>query len=288
MKISVIIPTYNRAGYLPQSLNSLVSQDYPQDMFEVLVVDDGSSDGTEQVIGQFTGKLNLKFFKEKHGGVCRARNAGIKNAQGDVLAFFDDDAIADKSWLKNMEKIMEHEFVVVGKGKPISNNIWQYFAPHYDRGDAPMALKSIWECNLAVRKEVFDKVGLFDENIDWGHEGNEFADRCIKNGYSVMYYPDMVIYHDYAFGLLNYLKKQKKFGEKLIYLRIGSIKKFSELFYNYKAIRGRGDGSVNKALESLTMPKKLIVKIIAKWGSWAHFYGSVTGYLKYRGSRAPK
>ena len=293
MFISVIIPTYNRAGYLRQSLKSLVSQNFSKDKFEVIVVDDGGQDNLAAVIGDFSGKLDLKYFKEKHLNVCHARNVGIKNARGDILVFFDDDAVADSHWLESISRIMEKENVVVGRGKPLNDNMWQYFAPHYDRGDQPIEISTIWECNLAVKKAVFAAIGLFDEKIGWGHEGNEFARRC-QGKYRLMYYPEMIIFHDYAFGLINYFLKQKKFGEKLIYLKINGIKNIFELFFNYKKIKGAGEGQPRKIaspsgtrgrndkLQRLPFFRKLIIKIVAKIGSGFHFYGSVVGYFKYK------
>jgi len=260
--ISVIVPTYNRVKLLRQALESLVRQTIKD--FEVIVVDDGGSQDSEGVVKDFQDKLKIKFFKENHGGVCQARNIGIKNSSGDVLAFFDDDAVADPHWLEKIEQVMPTEKVMVGRGLPYSNNLWQYFAPHYDRGNKSIPLKGIWECNLAVKREVFDKVGMFDEKIGWGHEGNEFAHRCQKAGYSVIYYPEVVIYHDYASGFLNYLSKQFKFGQKYAYLKKRGID-----------VSQADNGIYNEKLEKLAWPKKFLVKIIARIGAMFHQVGEL-------------
>ena len=81
MRISVIIPTYNRPDYLPLALASLASQNFPQADFEVIVIDDGSKEDCQKIIDNFKQKINISLIKLNHSGVCRARNAGIKSAQ---------------------------------------------------------------------------------------------------------------------------------------------------------------------------------------------------------------
>lgn len=101
LSISVIIITLNRADWLNEALASLVEQTRKPD--EIIVVDNGSNDHTENVVQSYTGKLNLKFVKEKTRGIPYARNAGVKNAKGDILAFIDDDCVADREWMKYLE-----------------------------------------------------------------------------------------------------------------------------------------------------------------------------------------
>ncbi|MDQ3089309.1 MAG: glycosyltransferase, partial [Acidobacteriota bacterium] len=90
-KISVVIPTYNYADFIAEAVKSVLAQTFP--IFETIVVDDGSSDNTEEVIAKFGDKV--KYIKQKNGGVCAARNNGVKNAGGDFIAFLD----ADDAWL---------------------------------------------------------------------------------------------------------------------------------------------------------------------------------------------
>lgn len=101
LTVSVIVVTYNRADMLVDTLESLTRQSRLPD--EVLVVDNNSTDTTRQVAESFMGRLNLRYIFEKIQGTSTARNTGVENATGDILAFLDDDCVADKEWLYYLE-----------------------------------------------------------------------------------------------------------------------------------------------------------------------------------------
>src|SRR4030042_3432769 len=98
MKISVTIPTYNERGVLEECIESLGAQTHPD--FEIIVVDDGSTDGTLEILKNLSKTLdNFKFFKQAHGGPGLARNFGVKEAKGGVLVFVDAEMTFDKEFL---------------------------------------------------------------------------------------------------------------------------------------------------------------------------------------------
>ena len=101
LSISVIIATLNRADSLEEALASLVRQVRQPD--EVVVVDNGSTDNTKEIALSFRDRLNIKYVYEGQRGIPYARNAGVRNATKDVVAFIDDDCIAHKNWLKHLE-----------------------------------------------------------------------------------------------------------------------------------------------------------------------------------------
>ena len=101
MSISVIVVTLNRAESLQEALRSLIRQERQPD--EVIVVDNGSTDNTKEVVLNFKDKLNIKYVYEVQSGIPYARNAGIRNATKDIIAFIDDDCVADRNWLKYLE-----------------------------------------------------------------------------------------------------------------------------------------------------------------------------------------
>jgi glycosyltransferase involved in cell wall biosynthesis len=101
LKVTVIIATYNRAQLLRQTLESLTRQTRPAD--EILVVDNNSSDSTKAVAGEYSDKLPLRYVFEAKQGVAFARNCGIRNATGDILAFTDDDCHPEPEWLEYLE-----------------------------------------------------------------------------------------------------------------------------------------------------------------------------------------
>ena len=102
ISISVIIITRNRANWLEEALRSLTCQTRQPD--EVVVVDNDSHDSTREVTHKYRDMLNIKYVFELTKGVPYARNAGIANAGGDIIAFMDDDCDADREWLKNIER----------------------------------------------------------------------------------------------------------------------------------------------------------------------------------------
>src|SRR3972149_7654217 len=91
-RISVIIPTYNRANFLTEAINSVLSQTYRN--FELIVVNDGSQDNTEEILKKYVGKI--KYFYQENNGVSSARNKGIDNSEGEFLCFL----VSDDFWEK--------------------------------------------------------------------------------------------------------------------------------------------------------------------------------------------
>jgi glycosyltransferase involved in cell wall biosynthesis len=98
---TVIVPTYNRKDEIRELLSSLSAQTIPSNDFEIIIVDDGSTDSTEEMVNGFIvdADLNIRFLKQDHRGPGEARNLGMNNALGKYHLFIDSDCIADKNWL---------------------------------------------------------------------------------------------------------------------------------------------------------------------------------------------
>ena len=107
MKISVVVCTYNRCEDLRRALQSLILQDFPASDYEILVVDNNSKDGTKGVVSEFT---QVRYVLEEKIGLSYARNRGIEESRGDIVAFIDDDARADKEWLKNFSSVYIEDY----------------------------------------------------------------------------------------------------------------------------------------------------------------------------------
>ncbi len=107
-KISAIVCTYNGASMLPGALDSLINQSLPTDQYEVIVIDNASTDGTRAVVEEYARRSNiLRYVYEPNQGLSRARNRGIKEARSEILAFIDDDAKASTKWLKTAVRCFE-------------------------------------------------------------------------------------------------------------------------------------------------------------------------------------
>jgi len=168
--VSVIIPTYNKSQYLREAIKSVLNQTYKN--IEVIVVDDGSTDNTKEIVESFNDSRIIYIFQENKGPAI-ARNTGIKKAQGEYIAFLDSDDLWLKEKLEKQVDFMEKNseigllgtgcYEVTDKGKiigkkifPIKNKILQKDLIKYN---------SFIQSSVMIRKEVFDKVGLYDKSF---------------------------------------------------------------------------------------------------------------------------
>ncbi|MDF0552531.1 glycosyltransferase family A protein [Kamptonema sp. UHCC 0994] len=143
---SIIIPTYNRHNELSNCLKALIKIEYPQNYFEVIIIDDGSKIPVN--ITKFKKWLNISLIRQKNSGPAKARNTGAEIAKGKFLVFTDDDCIADTNLLKNLEiRIKEKPNCLIG-GKTINalpNNIYStasqelinYLYSYYNNPEKP-------------------------------------------------------------------------------------------------------------------------------------------------------
>ena len=169
VEVSVIIPTYNRASFLKEAIESVLNQEYSN--YELIIIDDGSIDNTKEIIELFEGKL--KYYYQPHKGVSPARNAGLKLAQGNFIAFLDSDDLWKKEKLKvQMEFMKSHpeikvcytEEIWIRKGVRVNpkKKHKKYSGWIFDKV-VPICLLSL--SSALFRKELFEEIGIFDESL---------------------------------------------------------------------------------------------------------------------------
>lgn len=177
-KISVIIPTFNSAGYLARALESVFNQSFTD--YEVIVVDDGSTDNTEELARSFVPKI--AYYRKSNGGPSSARNFGIGKSAGEYLAFLDSDDcwLPDKLRLQ-LEVFQRHSAAgLVGCGMTILNEKGRILIEsRKSPGKLELTNDLIYRNNIAsgstlmIRRDVVDTVGLFDEELlgaeDWDY-----------------------------------------------------------------------------------------------------------------------
>lgn len=209
--VSIIVPTFNRREVLQEALLSLNGVDYPRDRLEVVVVSDGSTDRTNQMIKKVKNKLNyqLTYIKEKRRGISHAKNAAIKNSQGEIIVSTDDDCMFEPDWLK--ELVAPFKDVKVGSsGGPDrayqKENLFSLganyaFSCFVGSGGvhgrpAPIKLGRFCPmgCNMAIRRKALAKIGLFDEKIAPGEE-TDLVYRLEKAGYRTVSVPEAFVWH---------------------------------------------------------------------------------------------
>jgi len=171
MRASVIIPTYNRANYLKEALHSVKAQ--TRLPFEVIVVDDGSTDQTETVVNNFDHEI--RYLRRNHEGVAVARSAGVAAAQGDILAWLDADDLWEPEFLETVtQRFANNPQIdgvytglsrIDGVGHPLPQSSTRV-VPADDLYDSLIEECLIQTSTFAVRKDCFHEVGLFDRQFD--------------------------------------------------------------------------------------------------------------------------
>jgi len=146
--------------------------------------------------------------------VTKARNEGIKRAEASKIVFLDDDSMPREDYLQRVSKVLETEDALAGLTIHPRDDIFNSeLTSHYDFGDEPGYVDRFWGCNMALRKEVFDTVGGWNEEMGWGHEEKELAERVIQE-YDIYYDPEVVVYHPYADSLPDYWIKMFRLGKQ--------------------------------------------------------------------------
>ena len=206
---SVIIPTLNRANMLTKALGSIDRAAFGHDV-EVIVVDNGSNDETKLFVTAYKAtNLNIVYESEPEPGVCRAKNKGILRASFDILVFTDDDCQMAADYFTILEKLYaaaEQPSLIGGRvelGDPTDAPITIKTEMKEARyGDDPHESPGgfVHGCNLTMHREVFDQIGCWDERfgpagVFRAAEDTEIIYRAHKAGISIIYHPDLVMYH---------------------------------------------------------------------------------------------
>lgn len=214
--LTVLVCTHNRAELLRGALASLEGQTLARDRFEVLVVDNASTDATPTVVSECAarGTIEVRYVRETELGLDAARNRGIREAGGEVVAFLDDDARARYDWAAEvLEGFGRHDAPIVGGRVDL---IWEVPRPAWfsdvllryliycDYGPEVMPVTSppwLYGTNVAFRKRLFQEIGLFRLDLDrkgeslMGGGDTEFFKRAHAAGHRLLYLPNLVVRH---------------------------------------------------------------------------------------------
>ena len=204
--ISIILPTYNRLQMLQQVVSSLRTQDYPHDSFEIIIINDGSPDDTAQWLAAQPAVLEgiaFKYINGQQGGPCRARNAGIAAARGELLAFIDDDCIAEPDWLRQLAMMMgdKQQVSVGGRIIPFEcDSLISRYCTHINYNDtavrANKSLPFLNAANMLLRTQILELTGKFDESLTLPMaEDYELSCRMRDHGITFLACPDAIVHH---------------------------------------------------------------------------------------------
>ncbi|WP_408630082.1 glycosyltransferase family 2 protein [Actinomycetospora lemnae] len=198
--MSVIVPTYNRKAALKACLRSLDEQTVAA-TFEVVVVDDGSTDGTVASLVGYESRFELYVIAAEHLGPSNARNLGISKARGRILAFTEDDVVVGPEWLERSLRYIDSGADVVD-GRTVYVGTDRSVRRFEDDATRPPAFIP---CNLVLRRQVYDAVGGYDPAFFdsvrglYFREDSDFAFRVLDAGFDVRVAPDVVVEHPVQF-----------------------------------------------------------------------------------------
>lgn len=224
MKLSVVIPTYNRLPVLRRVLTSLEKQETNE--FEVIVVDDGSSDGTEDFLSSFAPPFPFQRHRQENAGPARARNRGVEMAEGEIVGFFGDDTILSEHCLARHREAHEKEggTAVLGytgwhpelKVTPFMDYINRFglqfgYDIIPDKENVPFNF--FYTSNVTLPAEAIRSAGGFDESFPFAAwEDIECAYRMMKGGLRMVYRPEAVCYHHHPTTMASFSARQYKSG----------------------------------------------------------------------------
>jgi glycosyltransferase involved in cell wall biosynthesis len=223
-RVSVVLPTYNREALLRHTLDSLTGQDLPPGAFEVLVCDDGSTDGTGQLVAGYRDRLDIRYFHHQDEGfaVARTRNVGIRHARGDVCVFVDsgiilhsgclrahlndhdtapvpvavvgylygfDPTVADKEPLRRVIDTADPDGSVAALAErgwgDVREEFYRRYGDEFHQEPAPWLV--YWTANASARTADLRDIGMFDEAFrQWGGEDADLGYRLHLAGVRIV------------------------------------------------------------------------------------------------------
>lgn len=223
--ISIVVGIRNEEKFIEECIESLLKLDYPQDRYEIIIVDGMSTDKTQELVQKYPVRLLLNERKN----VSAARNLGVENARGNLVAFTDGDCKVDPEWLKILAREMENapENVVCVGGPnlifdtdPVFGRVVGYSQETFlgSGGSAQSKnstikhyVNSLPNCNAMYKKSVIQEVGGFDEKFLVGQDG-DLNYRIAKKDYRFLYIPDAQVLHHRRGTLKTFSVRMFKYG----------------------------------------------------------------------------
>jgi glycosyltransferase involved in cell wall biosynthesis len=300
-QISAIICTHNRDTYLGAAIDSLLAQDFAAE-FEVVVVDNGSSDRTSEVVKQRLGNPRLKYVFEPILGLSVARNTGAKAASSQILAYLDDDAVASDRWLQILfSAYQSNEKLAIAGGKvtllwPPNTQPPKWLSPGlagnlgaYDLGDTIVYIDKPGltprGLNYSIRRSFLEEIGGFDPNLGrvgknlLSNEELQMTELALERGWQVAYLPDALAAHNVSPERINrswFLSRGWWQGISECYREqlagkagIGQLQRGSERF-----LRG-----LYKALQYISNPAEQFDNLVYAYGQIGYLNAAIQGLL---------
>lgn len=217
--LSIIICTYNRDKYLYDALRHIASNDFPTEEYEIVLVNNNSTDQTENECQKFIKNFPLvsfHYFLEKKQGLSHARNRGIQESKGDILVFLDDDSFVKPNYLHNLQLQLNKHHEAMAFGGKITPRFESGVAPKWlcrwnyswlsaiDKGDNVIPFDGNSYpigANMGFRKECLVRIGEFNTELGrnknnlMGGEEKDLINRIKELQMPILYFPDIEVEH---------------------------------------------------------------------------------------------
>jgi len=270
-------------------------QDYASDQYEIIIVDNGSTDGTVQIVEEFS----VTIIKNVQGNVSNLRNVGTRSSKGDILAFIDSDCIAPLTWLSDAIHVLETKNVsVVGS--------W------YALPDDPTWVQRVWDLqmsgkrkegfsewvpsgNFIVRKNAFYDVGGFEEKLQTGEDTN-ICQKLSDKGHKIYCIPILAVKHlGEAAKIIQFFKKQqwhgiggvqrfvREFPKRLVdkTMIFSAILLYSVLGIGFSLMFNFVDMALGCVILGLLIPAVMTLKAMLRTKQWKFFFPLIALYFIY-------
>ncbi len=218
VEVSVVVPVLNAERHLDACLEGLLSQDFPAGAYEIILVDNGSTDASVEIARRHP---RVRVFRESRPGAYAARNRGVAESTGELIAFTDPDCVAREHWLRNLAAAMAEPNVgiVLGCRKPAGASLAAAMIADYENEKADYVTSSGarelyygYTNNMAVRRKLFEAVGPF---VDRPRGADTILVRRAveaRSGRVARYRPDAVVTHLELDGIASYYRKVYLYG----------------------------------------------------------------------------
>jgi cellulose synthase/poly-beta-1,6-N-acetylglucosamine synthase-like glycosyltransferase len=259
--VSIIIPVHNGRDTIDQCIESLLSQEYPHDSYEIIVVDNNSNDNTSQVVKSYPVKL---LFEKKQSAYA-ARNTGVRQARGDFVAFTDADCVTDPKWLFQLVNKFTNDTIVgvAGKIKPYPNqSLVAEFLGDYIRHINPSITEplSVPGGNVAYRRKALISVGGFNDSLFGGGDVDLSWRIQVETGGTIVYNPEAIVYHKYTSTIKGLMKQYHRYGmNEIIITTIHKGQHYHQRTPKYQVI------TILRQMWAMVMEAKAIVYRFIFW-----------------------
>ena len=252
-KVSVVVCSYNGGRTLRECLNSLMRLDFPD--YEVILINDGSTDETAEIAADFP---QVVYHYQENHGLSVARNVGAKLATGEIVAYTDDDCVAEVHWLRYLVQAMQDQQVAAigGPNVPPPTDCWVAKCIAASPGGPSHVMlndryaEHVPGCNMAFRRDELLALGGFDSQFLQAGDDVDICWRWIDSGKSIGFAPGAMVWHHRRISVRAYMNQQRGYGRSEAMVRKKHPRRFDSL--GRSSWRGiiYGDGAVGLPLIS--------------------------------------